>query len=106
VAVSIKGKCRDFIVLFYLAPAVVKPGENTTTEVPEDGFRFFQAECTAFSAYVMVEQVDLSGLCSLYASSIKPNPVPLDSNSTVMRNEDHNTNKRSIILTGVKKVRD
>jgi hypothetical protein len=87
-------------------PAVVKPGENTTTEVPEDGFRFFQAECTAFSAYVMVEQVDLSGLCSLYASSIKPNPVPLDSNSTVMRNEDHNTNKRSIILTGVKKVRD
>ena len=88
-----------------IAPAIVEPGKNTTTEVPEDGFRFFQTECTAFSVSVVVEQIDVYGRCNLYASTVKANPGPLDNSSVVVRNEDITTNKRIVILTSVKKVR-
>ena len=56
------------------APAIVEPGDNTTTEVEEDGFRFFQSACPAFSLTIMIEQIDLIGSCSLYASSQVQNP--------------------------------
>ena len=59
------------------APAIVTPGENTTTEVEEDGFRFFQSECPAFSMTIMIEQIDLVGTCSLYASTSVQNPGTL-----------------------------
>nr|ABX90059.1 hedgling [Amphimedon queenslandica] len=84
-------------------PAVVEPGENTTTEVPEDGFRFFQTECNAFSVSVVVEQIDLYGKCHLYASTSKPNPGPLDNSSVVVRNEDLTSDRRFVIVKGVKK---
>lgn len=80
------------------APAIVEPGENTTTEVPEDGFRFFQTECNAFSISVVIEQIDLYGKCSLYASNVIPNPGPLDDHALVVRNEDKTKDKRSVIL--------
>ena len=57
-----------------LAPAMVTPGENTTTEVEEDKFRYFQSACPAFSQTVMIEQIDIIGKCSLYASASVQNP--------------------------------
>ena len=63
-----------FVCLLVTAPAIVEPGDNTTTEVEEDGFRFFQSECAAFSQTVMIEQIDLVGSCSLYASTQVQNP--------------------------------
>ena len=73
--------------------------------MPEDGFRFFQTECTAFSVSVVIEQIDLYGKCNLYASTSKPNPGPLDNSSVVVRNEDLTSDRRLVILKGVKKVR-
>ncbi len=89
------------------APAIVEPGENTTTEVPEDGFRFFQTECTAFSPSVIIEQIDIYGKCSLYASDIIQNPGPLDDHALVARNEDKTTDRRSLLLKlkALKKVK-
>ena len=52
----------------------MEPGDNTTTEVDEDGFRFFQSACPAFSVTIMIEQIDLVGSCSLYASNQIQNP--------------------------------
>lgn len=92
------------LIVIFVAPAVVEPGENTTTEVPEDGFRFFQTECNAFSVSVVVEQIDLYGKCNLYASTSKPNPGPLDNSSVVVRNEDLTSDRRFVIVQGVKKV--
>ena len=90
------------------APAIVEPGENTTTEVPEDGFRFFQTECTAFSTSVFIEQIDIYGRCSLYASNVISNPGPLDDKSLVARNEDDKYDRRTVFLKlkkTLKKVR-
>ncbi len=56
------------------APAIVTPGENTTTEVGEDHFRYFQTFCPAFSHFVMIEEVDIVGTCSLYASNSVQHP--------------------------------
>ena len=80
------------------APAIVEPGKNTTTEVPEDGFRFFQTECTAFSPFVIIEQIDIYGRCSLYASNVISNPGPLDDYDLVVRNEDKTKDRRSVSL--------
>ena len=52
----------------------MEPGENTTTEVDEDQFRYFQTACAAFSVTVMIEQIDIVGTCSLYASASEQNP--------------------------------
>lgn len=60
--------------MYSVAPAIVTPGDNTITEVEEDAFRFFQSECPAFSMTIMIEQIDLVGTCSLYASTIIQNP--------------------------------
>jgi len=56
---------------------MVTPGENTTTEVGEDHFRYFQTFCPAFSHFIMIEEVDLIGTCSLYASTTEQNPGEL-----------------------------
>ena len=82
----------------FAAPAIVKPGENTTTEVPEDGFRFFQTEYTAFSLTVLIEQIDIVGRCNLYASNYIQNPGPLDNSTVVVRNETAVAGSRSIVL--------
>lgn len=87
-----------FIHFDSTAPAIVEPGENTTTEVQEDGFRFFQTECTAFSASILIEQIDIQGQCSLYASDVVANPGPLDDYSLVVRNEDKKSDRRSVLL--------
>ena len=81
------------------APAIVEPGENTTTEIEEDEFRFFQSECAAFSVTIMIEQIDLVGTCSLYASASVQNPGPLDGDDVVVRNEDHSTHSRFVYLS-------
>ena len=47
----------------------------------------------------MIEQIDLVGQCSLYASSSVPNPGPLDLPGIVERNEDPNVNFRSVHVT-------
>lgn len=89
------------------APAIVEPGENTTTEVPEDGFRFFQTECLAFSLTILIEQVDIRGRCNLYASNHVKNPGPLDNSTVVVRNETAVVGSRSVLLhfkKGIKKV--
>ena len=82
----------------FIAPAIVDPGENTTTEVPEDGFRFFQTECTAFSLTVLIEQIDIMGRCNLYASNYITNPGPLDNSTVVVRNETAVVGSRSVVL--------
>ena len=83
----------------YKAPAIVEPGDNTTTEVEEDEFRFFQSECAAFSLTIMIEQIDLVGRSSLYASSTVQNPGPLSSPGSIVRNEDRSVRRRSVLLT-------
>ena len=91
-----------------LAPAIVEPGENTTTEVPEDGFRFFQTECAAFAVTVVIEQIDIKGKCHLYASNTVSNPGPLDSSTSVVKNEDGTASSRTVTLSvdqSSKKVR-
>ena len=62
-------------------PAIVDPGENTTTDVPEDGLRYFQTECAAFSVMVLVELTDLVGTNFLFCSASEPNPGPLTDNT-------------------------
>ena len=80
------------------APAIVEPGENTTSEIEEDEFRFFQTECAAFSVTIMIEQIDVVGTCSLYASTSMQNPGPLDPPDVVIRNEDHSVHTRSVLV--------
>ena len=53
----------------------------------------------------MIEQIDLYGKCSLYASNVIPNPGPLDDHSLVVRNEDKTKDKRSVILKLSKKIK-
>ena len=76
----------------------MEPGANTTLEIEEDEFCFFQSRCAAFSPTVMIEQVDLVGTCSLYASSSLQNPGPLDPHDLVVSNEDHTRHSRSLHL--------
>ena len=81
------------------APAIVEPGDNTTSDIDEDEFRFFQSQCAAFSDTIMIEQIDLVGRCSLYASSSVQNPGPLDPHDVVVRNETHSGSSRFVHLT-------
>ena len=53
----------------------------------------------------MIEQIDLYGKCSLYASNVISNPGPLDDHSLVVRNEDKTKDKRSVILKLSKKIK-
>jgi hypothetical protein len=64
-------------------PAIIDPGDNTTTEVPEDGIRYFQVECDSFSNTVLVELFDNTGTSFLYCSAVEQNPGPLTSNTVV-----------------------
>ena len=70
-------------MLFYTAPAIVDPGDNTTTDIPEDGNRYFQVECDSFSDTVLVELHDNVGTSFLYCSATEKNPGPLTSNTTI-----------------------
>lgn len=102
-AITCLVELSNFFIL--LAPAIVEPGQNTTTDVPGDSFRFFQTECNAFSVSVIIEQIDLYGQCHLYASSSKPNPGPLDDKNIVVRNEDSKSDRRSVVLKFGKKIK-
>ena len=63
------------------APAIIDPGDNTTTDVPEDGIRYFQVECDSFSNRVLVELYDNTGTSFLYCSATEKNPGPLTSDT-------------------------
>ena len=81
-----KQDIRGMIITLFTsttAPAIVDPGDNTTTEVPEDGIRYFQVECDSFSNTVLVELFDNSGTSFLYCSAVEQNPGPLTSNTIV-----------------------
>ena len=65
------------------APAIVDPGENTTTEVPEGGIRYFQVECDSFSNTVLVELYDNAGTSFLFCSATEQNPGPLTQDTIV-----------------------
>ncbi|CAI8034915.1 Protocadherin Fat 4, partial [Geodia barretti] len=64
-------------------PAIIDPGDNTTTEVPEGGIRYFQVQCDSFSNMVLVELYDNTGTSFLYCSATEANPGPLTSNTAV-----------------------
>ena len=46
----------------------------------------------------MVEQIDIVGTCSLYASTLVQNPGPLSPGDVVVRNEEESGHKRSVLL--------
>ena len=71
------------IIPLYAAPAIIDPGDNTTTEVPEGGIRYFQVQCDSFSNMVLVELYDNTGTSFLYCSATEANPGPLTSNTAV-----------------------
>ena len=75
------------------APAIIDPGENTTTNVPEDGIDYFQTECSAFSSTVLVELTDINGTSFLYCSATETNPGPLTDNT--VRNETQGVTRRT-----------
>ena len=81
-----------------IAPAILDPGENTTSEMDDDEFRYFQIECAAFSVTVLIEQTDHEGSCSLYASTVVQHPGPLDPPDVVVKNEDHRVQTRFLHL--------
>ena len=82
-----------------LAPAVIEPGTNTTTEVPEDGFRYFQTECVAYSFQVSIELTNIVGNCHLYGSTVVSNPGPIFNDSVVIRDERNNAKTQIVYLT-------
>ena len=47
---------------------------------------------------MIIEQIDIYGRCSLYASHVIANPGPLDDKSLVVRNEDRSRDRRSVVL--------
>lgn len=71
--------CMHFIP----APAIIDPGDNTTTDVPEEGIRYFQVTCDSFSDTVLVELFDNTGTSFLYCSATEANPGPQTSNTVV-----------------------
>ena len=80
----------------HTAPAIIDPGENTTTTVPEDGLDYFQTECSAFSDTVLVELTDINGTNFLYCSATETNPGPLTENT--IRNDTIGLMRRTCIL--------
>ena len=58
-------------------PADVPPGQNTTTEVPEDGWKYFQAKCDGLSGNVIISIHDIVGKTNIYASATVGNVVSL-----------------------------
>ena len=57
------------------APAIVDPCDNTTTDVAEDNFRYFQVECEAFSDQVCACMC-MVNLPSFPGSTPPPPPPP------------------------------
>ncbi len=60
-----------------IAPAIIDPGDNTTTTNPDGGIKYFQTECSAFSDKILVELIDINGISFLYCSALETNPGPL-----------------------------
>ena len=81
----------------YVAPAVVDPGDNTTTETTDGGIEYFQTTCAAFSQQVLVELTDMSGTSFLYASATETNPGPLTMNT--VSNTTTGIARRTVIVT-------
>lgn len=50
-------------------PADVPPGQNTTTDVPEDGFKYFKAKCSGLSGNVIISTYDIVGKVHIFAST-------------------------------------
>ena len=80
----------------FTAPAIIDPGENTTTNVPEDGIDYFQTECSAFSSMVLVELTDINGTSFLYCSATETNPGPLTEDT--IHNETQGVTRRTCIV--------
>ncbi len=57
-----------------LAPAIIDPGDNTTTEVSDGRTEYFQINCDGFSTHVLVELSDVRGTSFIYASATVKNP--------------------------------
>ena len=86
----------DSLFLDQSAPAIIDPGENTTTNIPEDGIDYFQTECSAFSSTVLVELTDINGTSFLYCSATEANPGPLTENT--IRNETQGLTRRTCVV--------
>lgn len=88
-------------LIFHLAPAVIQPGDNITTE---GVLNYFQTSCNIFSNRVLVELIDVRGTSFLYASNSVTNPGPLTPNTVA--NVTPKTNRRTVtvFLHGTSKV--
>ena len=85
--------------LFYLtAPANVPPGTPTDGECDEDDFRHFEVECPVFTETVIIEQLDIAGVCALYVSVDVVNPTPVDPTDVTYRNENTSVGRRTLFV--------
>ena len=57
-------------------PAALTPGSKTVTSVIGCDIKYFNPQRGAFSAYVIVEIVNLTGSTNAYVSTIDKNPGP------------------------------
>ena len=87
----------------FLAPAIVDPGDNTTTGTTDGGIDYFQTTCEAFSSQVLIELKDIRGSSFFYASASVKNPGPLTTN-TVSNTTTGITRKTAVLHLGRKKV--
>lgn len=78
------------------APAIIDPGDNTTTTNPDGGIKYFQAECLAFSDKILVELIDINGTSFLYCSALETNPGPLTPDT--VKNETLGITRRTGIV--------
>lgn len=80
------------------APANVPPGDPTDGECDEDDFRYFEVQCPAFTETVIIEQLDIIGICALYASVTIVNPSPVDPSQYTFRNETITVRRRTLFV--------
>ena len=81
------------------------PGTPTDGECDEDDFRYFVVTCPAFTETVIIEQLDMLGICALYASVEIVNPSPVDPTEVTFRNETITVSRRTLFVTiNAKKV--
>ena len=79
------------------APAIIQPGDNTTTVITDGGIAYFQTSCPAFSDNVLVELIDESGSTFLFASGTQTNPGPLT--FSTIANITTGISRRTVTLT-------
>ena len=81
------------------------PGKPTDGECDEDDFRYFEVTCPAFTETVIIEQLDIVGICALYVSVEIVNPSPVDPTEITFRNETVTVRRRTLFVTiNAKKV--